>query len=161
MNTIERRLLDLDLTLPAPVKKPEGVHIPFSPVRVLGNRLLFSGHPRHDAQGNITGPYGTLGADLNTQDGKAAAQSIALCVLANIKAEIGDLSRIQSWARVFGMVASTPAYTEQHLVLNGFSDTILEIFGPEVGRHARSAMGAASLPLGFAIEVEGEVIIDV
>ena len=61
---------------------------------------------------------------------------------------------------VLYMVASTPQFTEQHLVVNGFSDLILEAFGPEVGRHARSAIGVAALPMGFAIEVEGEVLLD-
>ncbi len=84
-------------------------------------------------------------------------RAIALSVLANIKAEIGDLSRIVGWTRVFGMVASSPGYTEQHLVVNGFSDLVIEVFGPDVGRHARSAIGVSGLPLGFAMEIEGEV----
>ena len=109
--------------------------------------------------GQITGPFGRLGADLTTEEGYAEARGIALTVLANLKAEIGDLSRVKGWVRVFGMVTSTTDYTEQHLVLNGFSDLILEVFGPEVGRHSRSAIGVAALPLGFAMEIEGEALI--
>ena len=63
------------------------------------------------------------------------------------------------WVRVFGMVASAPEYSEQHVVVNGFSDLIIEIFGQDVGRHARSAIGVSGLPLGFAMEIEGEVLI--
>jgi len=80
-------------------------------------------------------------------------------VLANLKAEIRDLSRVTGWVRVFGMVTSAPGYTQQHLVINGFSDLILKVFGPDVGRHARSAIGVTSLPLGFAMEIEAEVLI--
>ncbi len=84
---------------------------------------------------------------------------MALSVLANLKAEIGELSRITGWVRVFGMVTSAPGYTEQHLVVNGFSDLINSVFGPDVGRHSRSALGVSGLPFGFAMEIEGEVLI--
>ncbi|MBG6205704.1 enamine deaminase RidA (YjgF/YER057c/UK114 family) [Labrenzia sp. EL_126] len=153
----EQRLQDLGLQLPAAAKPPPGVHLPFSFVNVRGNRLLFSGSPKSANDGSITGPFGVVGTDFNTDQAYAEARGIALSVLANIKAEIGDLSRIAGWTRVFGMVASTPGYTEQHLVINGFSDLIIEVFGPDVGRHARSAIGVAGLPLGFAMEIEGEV----
>jgi enamine deaminase RidA (YjgF/YER057c/UK114 family) len=109
--------------------------------------------------GSIAGPFGQVGTNLSTDQGYAAAREIALAVLANIKAEIGELSRIVGWSRVFGMVASAPGYTEQHLVVNGFSDLVLDVFGKDVGRHARSAIGVAGLPLGFAMEIEGEVLI--
>ncbi len=157
MTTPERRLADLGLVLPAPAKAPPGVHLPFSFINIRGNRALISGHPRQAADGRITGPFGRLGADLTTAQGQQAAHDIALSVLANLRAEIGSLSRVAGWVRVFGMVASTPQYGEQHLVVNGFSDLILQVFGPEIGRHARSAIGVSSLPLGFAIEIEGEV----
>ena len=77
----------------------------------------------------------------------------------NVKQEIGDLSRITSWVRVFGMVNSAPGYDEQHIVINGFSELILEVFGSEIGRHSRSAIGVAGLPMNLAIEIEGEVLI--
>ena len=117
------------------------------------------GHPRHGADGALNGPFGRLGADMSTEEGYQAAQEVALSVLANLKSEIGELSRVTGFVRVFGMVTSTPEFTEQHLVVNGFSDLILKVFGPEVGRHARSAVGVAALPMGFAMEVEGEVLI--
>mgnify|MGYP001557085328 CR=1 FL=1 len=159
MTTPEDRITDLGLTLPAPTRVPEGLHLPFSFVNLRGDRLIFAGHPKHDADGQIAGPYGLVGRDLTTQEAYADARQIALCVLANIKHEIGPLSRITGWGRVFGMVASAPGYTEQHLVLNGFSDLILEVFGADIGRHARSAVGVAGLPLGFAMEIEGDVML--
>ncbi len=157
--TPEVRLQALGLDLPPPTKVPETLHLPFAFVNIRGERLLFSGHPRTAMDGSIAGPFGTIGTDLTTAEGYSAARDIALSVLANIKAEIGDLSRIAGWARVFGMVTSAPGYSEQHLVLNGFSDLVIEIFGESVGRHARSAIGVAGLPLGFAMEIEGEVLI--
>lgn len=159
METPEQRLQSLGLTLPNPTQLPEGMTLPFAFVNVRGDRALISGHPRNAPDGTIDGPYGVLGDDLTTREGYEAAQGVALSVLANLKNELGDLSRITGWGRVFGMVNSTPTYTEQHLVVNGFSDLIVKVFGPEVGRHSRSALGVASLPFGFAMEIEGEVLI--
>ncbi|MEW9920813.1 RidA family protein [Marimonas sp. MJW-29] len=159
MTTPEERLQQLGLSLPAPTKIPDGLHLPFSFVNLRGERAIFSGHPKNAADGSIGGPFGTVGTDLTTEAAYDEARHIGLTVLANLRAELGTLSRITGWARVFGMVASAPGYTEQHLVLNGFSDLVVDVFGPEIGRHARSAIGVASLPMGFAMEIEGEVLI--
>jgi len=159
MQTPEDRLAALGITLPEPVRLPEGLHLPFAFVNLRGERALISGHPRHDAEGRIDGPFGLLGRDMTTDEGYAAARDIAVSVLANLKAEIGELSRVTGWVRVFGMVASAPGFTEQHLVVNGFSDLIIEVFGPEIGRHSRSAVGMVGLPMGFAMEIEGEALI--
>jgi len=155
----EARLAKLGLKLPDPLQLPEGLHLPFSLVNIRGDRALVSGHPRQSPAGAIDGPYGRLGASITTKEGYAAARDIGLSVLANLKAEIGDLNRVAGWVRVFGMVTSAPDYTEQHLVVNGFSDLILDVFGPECGRHARSAVGVAALPLGFAMEIEAELLL--
>ncbi|ABD56361.1 RidA family protein [Jannaschia sp. CCS1] len=160
MTTPEQRLDDLGLRLPPPTRLPDGLHLPFALINLRGDRLLFSGHPKTARDGSIGGPFGTLGADMSTDQGYAEARDILLSVLANMKAEIDELSRITGWTRVFGMVTSAPGYTEQHLVVNGFSDLVVEVFGPEIGRHARSAIGVAALPLGFAMEIEGEVSVD-
>ncbi len=157
MSRIDARLAALKLTLPAPARIPDGVHIPFSLVNLRGTRVLISGHPKSNPDGSIGGPFGQLGADLTTEEGYAASREIALSVLANVKAVIGDLDRITGWGRVFGMVNSAPGFDEQHLVINGFSDLILEVFGADIGRHSRSAIGTAGLPMNFAIEIEGEL----
>ena len=159
MQTPEQKLDQLGLTLPRPTQLPKGLQLPFSFVNIRGNRALISGHPKSAPDGSIAGPYGVLGADWDTQQGYDAARDVGLSVLANLKAEIGELSRVTGWVRVFGMVTSAPGFTEQHVVINGFSDLIIEVFGAEVGRHARSAIGVASLPMGFAMEIEGEVLI--
>lgn len=157
MSKIADQLKAQGLTLPAPTHLPKGLKLPFSFVNVRGARLLISGHPKSNADGSIGGPYGQLGTDLTTQQGYDAARDIALAVLANVQAEIGDLDRIVGWVRVFGMVNSAPGFSDQHLVINGFSDLILDLFGADVGRHARSAIGTAGLPMNFAIEIEAEV----
>ena len=159
MTTPEEKLVELGLKLPDPAKLPDGMHLPFSLVNVRGERVAFSGHPKLSSDGDIAGPYGIVGADLTTEEAYGEARQIALAVLSNVRAEIGDLSRISGWLRVFGMVASTPGYSEQHLVINGFSDLIIEVFGNDIGRHARSAIGVSGLPMGFAMEIEGELLI--
>ncbi len=120
---------------------------------------MISGHPKQDLDGAIAGPYGQVGADLTTEEAQLAARDIGLSVLANLKAELGSLDRITGWLRVFGMVNSAPGYADQHIAINGFSDLIIEVFGPSVGKHARSAIGVAGLPMNFAIEIEAEVSI--
>ena len=159
MKTPEERLSELGLVLPAPTKLPEGLHLPFSFINVRGERALISGHPKQDENGAISGPFGVLGGDMTTEQGYAEAREVGLSVLANLRAEIGELSRVAGWVRVFGMVTSAPGYSEQHLVVNGFSDLIIDVFGPDIGRHARSAIGVAGLPMGFAMEIEGEVLL--
>ena len=136
------------------------IELPFNFINVRENRVLISGHPRQANDGSINGPYGQVGKDLTTQEAQLAAKEIGLSIFANLKQKIGNLSRIRSWVRVFGMVNSATGYDEQHIVLNGFSDLLLEVFGSEVGAHSRSAVGVAGLPMNLAIEIEGEVIID-
>ena len=160
MNTPEKKIIELGLKLPDPIKLPPNLELPFSFINLRGNRVLISGHPRQDKDGSINGPYGQVGTNLTTEQAKLAAKEIGLSILANIKQEIGDLSRITNWVRVFGMVNSAPGYDEQHIVINGFSELILEVFGSDIGKHSRSAIGVAGLPMNLAIEIEGEVLIE-
>lgn len=159
MTTPEQRLLQRGLVLPAPVKLPLTVRLPFTMINVRGNHVGISGHPRHGADGSLTGPYGKVGTDVSMAEAQDAARDIGLCMLANLKAEIGELSRVAGWLRVFGMVNSSPDFSEQHLVINGFSDLIIDLFGPDIGRHSRSAVGVAGLPMNFAIEIEAELLL--
>ena len=159
MNAPEKKIIELGLKLPDPIKLPPNLELPFSFINLRGNRVLISGHPRQDKDGSINGPYGQVGTNLTTDEAKLAAKEIGLSILANIKQEIGDLSRITHWVRVFGMVNSAPGYDEQHIVINGFSELILEVFGSDTGKHSRSAIGVAGLPMNLAIEIEGEVLI--
>jgi len=157
MTKVEERLAALGLALPPPLKPPPGVVLPFQFVRVVGNRAFVSGHSAQNADGSIAGPLGKVGRDLTIEQGYTAARLTAVSILASLKRQLGDLDRIAAWGRVFGMVNSAPGFNRQPSVLNGFSDLILELFGPQVGAHARSAVGMAELPFDIPVEVEAEV----
>ena len=158
--TIEERLNRLGLVLPAAVKPPVGARLPFAPVRVRGNRAYISGHGPNNPDGTLAGPFGQVGAEVTVEQAAAAARLTALSMLASLKRELGDLERVRAWLRVFGMVNSAPGFDRQPQVINGFSDFILDLYGPERGAHARSAVGMAGLPFNLAVEIEAEVEID-
>ena len=160
MARIEQRLAAHGLVLPPPVPPPPGVVLPFQFVRLIGRRAIVSGHGPLTADGRIAAPLGKLGAELTVDQGYAAARLTGLAMLGSLQRALGDLDRITAWTRVFGMVASAPGFQQQPAVINGFSDLILELFGPEVGAHARSAVGMAELPFGIPVEIEGEVEFD-
>jgi enamine deaminase RidA (YjgF/YER057c/UK114 family) len=161
MGMIEARLGRLGLVLPGPVVVQPGVRLPFAFVRVHGNRAFVSGHPPQSPDGSLAQPLGKLGRDLSVEQGYQAARLTALSILASLKREVGELDRVTAWLRVFGMVASAPGFTQQPAVINGFSDLILELYGPDVGRHSRSAVGMAELPFSIPVEIEAEVEIQV
>jgi enamine deaminase RidA (YjgF/YER057c/UK114 family) len=157
MSAIESKLEALGLVLPGPIKLPSGMVLPFSWVRVRGNRAYVSGHIALNADATVAEPRGKVGAELNLEQGYDAARSTALAMLASLKRQLGDLERIAAWLRVFGMVNAAPTFDRYPLVINGFSDLILELFGPERGGHSRSAVGMAGLPFGAPVEIEAEV----
>ena len=154
---IEARLEELGLVLPQQLEAPPGLHLPFSWVRVRGDRAYVSGHAAMNPDGSLAGPFGQVGAEISVEQGYEAARLTALAALGSLKRALGDLDRITAWLRVFGMVNSAPGFAQQPNVINGFSDLILEVYGPEAGDHARSAVGMAGLPLGLAVEIEAEV----
>jgi enamine deaminase RidA (YjgF/YER057c/UK114 family) len=154
---IEQRLAALGLVLPPPVKPPPGVVLPFQPVRLIGHRALVSGHGPQAGDGSIAAPLGKVGAALTLEQGYAAARLTALSILGSLQRALGDLDRVVAWGRVFGMVNSAPGFNRQPAVINGFSDLILQLYGPDAGAHARSAVGMAELPFDLPVEIEGEV----
>ena len=154
---VETKLQKLGLILSEPLKTPPGVELPFPWVRVRGNRAYISGHGPQNPDGSIAHPLGKVGADLSLKEAYQAARLTALSILGSLKRELGDLDQVVAWLRVFGMVNSAPSFNQQPLVINGFSDLILELYGPERGLHARSAVGMAELPFGIPVEIEAEV----
>ena len=156
MARIEERLSALGLVLPAAFKPPPGLILPFQFVRLMGNRVLISGHGPQNPDGSIAGPLGKLGRELTLEQGYAAARLTAMSILANLKRALGDLDRISAWGRVFGMVNSAPGFNKQPSVINGFSDLIIELYGPVAGAHARSAVGMAELPFDMPVEIEAD-----
>src|ERR1700751_1492264 len=157
MRSVEDKLHSLGLVLPSPLKPPPGVVLPFQFVRVAGRRALIAGHGPQNPDGSIASPRGKVGRDLTVEEGYHAARLTALSILGSLQRALGDLDRIRAWTRVFGMVNSAPGFNRQPSVINGFSDLILELFGPEVGPHSRSAVGMAELPFDIPVEIEGEV----
>jgi enamine deaminase RidA (YjgF/YER057c/UK114 family) len=161
MADIEARIAALGLTLPAPLKIPAGVVLPFQWVCVRGARVFVSGHAPLDADGSLAQPLGKVGREVTAEQAYTAARLTGLSILADVRRAIGDLDRITAWTRVFGMVNTAPGFNRMPNVINGFSDLILEVFGPEVGAHARSAVGLAELPFDIPVEIECEVEIRV
>ena len=154
---IELKLKALGLVLPQPVKAPVGVKLPFSWVRLQGNRVFISGHPPQNADGSIAAPLGKVGAEVSLEQGYQAARLTALSILGDLKRTLGNLDRVTAWLRVFGMVNAAPGFNQMPAVINGFSDLIFELYGPERGDHARSAVGLAELPFNIPVEIEAEV----
>jgi enamine deaminase RidA (YjgF/YER057c/UK114 family) len=160
---IERRLADLGLELPAPLKTPSGLELPFPWVRLWPGppgRAFVSGHGPLEPDGSLTAVLGKVGADVTQEQAYDAARATALAVLASLRRALGDLDRVTGWLRVFGMVNTAPGFTNTPAVINGFSDLIIELWGQEAGSHARSAIGVAALPFGIPVEIEAEVAVD-
>jgi len=160
VSRIESKLHDLGLSLPQPLVLPAGVELPFSWVRVHGNRAYISGHAAQNADGSLASPLGKVGAEVSLEQARQSARLTALSILGSLKRELGDLDRITAWLRVFGMVNSAIGFRQQPAVINGFTELIIELYGPERGLHARSAVGMAELPFDIPVEIEAEVAIE-
>jgi enamine deaminase RidA (YjgF/YER057c/UK114 family) len=133
------------------------VRLPFASVRVRGNRALIAGHGPLNPDGSLAGPFGKVPAEVSVDQAYASARFVGLAMLGSLQRAIGDLDRVTAWLRVFGMVNCEPDFKLQPNVINGCSDLLLELFGSEVGQHARSAVGLAALPFGIPVEIEAEV----
>jgi enamine deaminase RidA (YjgF/YER057c/UK114 family) len=140
------RLEQLGIVLP-PVAAPAAAYLPF--VR-SGNLLFLSGHiAKRDGKVWV----GQLGRDMQTSTGKLAARAVAIDLLGTLHAALGDLNKVERIVKVMSLVNSTPDFTEQHLVTNGSSELLAEVFGDK-GTHARSAFGVAQIPMGACVEIE-------
>src|SRR6516164_6546990 len=159
MVAIEARLHERGLVLPQPLKVPAGLKMPFAWVRLRANRAYISGHVAVNADGTIAEPLGKVGAEVTPEQGYELAKGVALAHLASLKRALGDLDRVTSWLRVFAMVNVAPGFYETPRVTNGYSDLIIDVYGEEVGHHARSSIGMV-IPLNAAVNCEAEVEID-
>ena len=143
---ISDRLKDLGIKLP-PTVSPAAAYVM---AVTSGSTVFVSGHIAKQAGK----PWvGKLGLDMDTATGKAAARSIAIDLLSTLNAHLGSLDRVKRIVKLMGLVNSTPEFTEHHLVVNGCSELLGEIFG-DAGKHARSAFGVAQIPLGACVEIE-------
>jgi enamine deaminase RidA (YjgF/YER057c/UK114 family) len=146
--TPQQRLQALGISLP-PVAVPAAAYVPFVQT---GSLVFVSGHiAKQDGKAWV----GQLGLTMNTAEGQAAARAIAVDLMGTLNAAVGgDLGRVKRIVKVLSLVNSTPTFTEHHLVTNGCSELLREVFGAEVGAHARSAFGVAQLPMGACVEIE-------
>ena len=145
--SIYAKLTELGITLP-PIAIPAAAYVPYVQT---GNLVFLSGHiAKKDGKAWV----GQLGKNITTEEGKLAARSIAIELLGTLHAAVGDLNRVTRIVKLMSLVNSTADFTEQHLVTNGASELIGQVFGPETGAHARSAFGVAQIPLGACVEIE-------
>jgi enamine deaminase RidA (YjgF/YER057c/UK114 family) len=145
--SVAARLQALGIELP-PLAIPAAAYVPFVQT---GNLVFLSGHlAKKDGKPWV----GQLGLTLGTDEGKAAARAIAIDLLGTLQAAVGNLDRVTRIVKVMSLVNSTPTFTEQHLVTNGCSELLGEVFGATIGAHARSAFGVAQIPLGACVEIE-------
>jgi enamine deaminase RidA (YjgF/YER057c/UK114 family) len=146
-STIAQRLQNLGIQLP-PVAVPAAAYVPFVQA---GSLVFLSGHiAKRDGKPWV----GQLGATISTSEGQTAARAVAIDLMGTLQAAVGDLQRVTRIVKVMSLVNCTGEFTEAHLVTNGCSELLEQVFGPEVGAHARSAFGVAQLPLGSCVEIE-------
>jgi enamine deaminase RidA (YjgF/YER057c/UK114 family) len=145
--SIYAKLSQLGITLP-PVATPAAAYVPFVQT---GNLVFLSGHlAKKDGKVWV----GQFGKNMNVEEGKAAARAVAIDLMGTLHAAVGDLNRVKRIVKLMSLVNSTGDFTEQHLVTNGASELIGEVFGSDKGAHARSAFGVAQIPLGACVEIE-------
>ena len=145
--SVYEQLKSLNIELP-PVAVPAAAYVPF----VQTGKLVFlSGHiAKKGGQPWV----GQLGRNISTAEGQQAARAVAIDLMGTLQAAVGDLGRVRRIVKVMSLVNSTPDFTEQHLVTNGCSELLGQVFGPQIGAHARSAFGVAQIPLGACVEIE-------
>jgi enamine deaminase RidA (YjgF/YER057c/UK114 family) len=144
--SIYDKLVELHITLP-PVAIPAAAYLPFVQ---SGNLVFLSGHiAKKDGKPWV----GQLGSNMTTLEGKDAARAVAIDLMGTLHAAVGDLNRVKRIVKLMSLVNSTGSFTEQHLVTNGASELIGEVFGAK-GAHARSAFGVAQIPMGACVEIE-------
>ncbi len=156
-DTAEGRLAELGLTLPPPMDTSK---LPFDLIRIDGRHAYLAGHVPLAADGSgMLKPLGKVGAEVSEEQAYAAARQVALGFLATIRQAVGSLDAVAGWLKLFGMVNVAPGFNNIPPVINGASDLIIEIFGPELGAHARSAVGMAELPFSVPVEIEAELLL--
>lgn len=145
--SVAARLQALGIELP-PLAIPVAAYVPFVQT---GNLVFLSGHiAKKDGKPWV----GQLGLTMDTEEGKAAARAVAIDLMGTLKAAVGDLDQVARIVKLTSLVNSAPTFTEHHLVTNGCSELFAEVFGPQIGAHARAAFGVAQVPLGACVEID-------
>lgn len=157
--TVESRLSALGLALPAPMVAPAGLEVPFAWARQYRDRVYLSGHGALHMNGTTAGPFGKVGAEVSLEEAQASARAATLAMLSSLKQLIGDLDRVAAWLVISGMVNVAPGFVRTTDIINPCSSLITELFGNEVGRHARTAIGMAQLPLNLPVVISAEIAV--
>ncbi len=157
---VEARLFGRGLYLPPPVVAPPGVSVRFAWARAFGDRIYLAGHCPQARDGAIAGPFGRVGAEVTAEEASRAAALATLSMLGSLTRLLGDLDVVAAWLRIDGFVLTAPGFDRTTNVINGCSDLIIEVFGPDIGRHARTAMGVAATPLSCPVIIAAEVAVD-
>ena len=153
----EQRLRELGLELPAEIQLPPGVVIPFQWVRVHGSRAFVSGHGPLATDGSPLGPFGKVPSEVSVEEAQVSARAATLALLSSLRRAIGDLDRVAAWLMVSVNVNADAGYPQTTLVGHPASELLIEVFGPEVGAHARTALGMAALPMNSPVIIAAEV----
>lgn len=153
----EQSLAQSGLTLPAAVQAPPGLELPFAWVRVHGNRAYVSGHGAIGPDGTPIGPYGRVPSQVTLESAQESARLATLSLLGDLRRALGSLDRITAWLSISGFVNADPGFPGTTRVLNPCSELVLSLFGPDVGVHARTAIGATALPLDLPVIIAAEV----
>lgn len=153
---VEAKLSEMGLALPGEMKVPPGFRVKWRQVRVVGTRAVVAGHGPRQGDGSFSGKAGKVGSDLTIEEGYAAARDTALAVLSDLRRELGDLDRVVSWVRVFGMVNSAPGFNAQPQVIDGFTDLMIALYGEEIAICPRAVVGVAELAFNAPVIIECE-----
>ena len=156
--TFEQRVAELGLELPAAPQLPPGVRIPFEWARVVGDRCVLSGQGALTPDGAPCGPFGRVPSEVTLEEAQESSRLAVLAMLGAVRMVLGSLDLVRDWVSLTGFVNANPGYAQTTAVLNPASDLLLEVFG-EHGRHARSAIGVAALPLNLPVIMSAEVLI--
>ena len=154
---VEAKMEEAGVVLPPASEPRPDFPTPFTRIRRHRNRIFVSGQGPRDADGGYGGPWGSVPSEVTLEDGQHAARKVAVAMLSDLSRELGDLDRITAWMMVSGFVNADPGYEKTTLVMNGFSDLILELFDPGIGEHARSSIGVAALPNNVPVIVAAEL----
>lgn len=157
MTTVEERLRDMGITLPSEMRVPPGVEVPFSWVRVRGNRAFVSGHGALADDGSPVGPFGRVPSEVPLEQAQKSARRATLAMLSSLEGALGDLDDVTAWLAVNGFVNADPGYPQTTAVLNPCSDLLLNLYGLDRGRHARTAIGVTAVPLNLPVVISAEV----
>ena len=155
---IQSKLDSLGLKLPQPLKALPNVKTPSAWIRIWKDKAYISGHGPQNPDGSIAGPFGKVGTkDISVEQGYESAKLACLSILGTLKRELGSLDKVVAWLQVRVMVNTVEGFTKTTDVANGFSDLIVELYGPDAGVHARSAIGVQALPVNLPVIIDAVV----